>query len=213
MDDEPDREVRDPARNRDYGPSVTDEVRGRVAPSIDDAQAIAERLLAALRERGVTIEQVADDLKHPLKQVKRWTTAAKPTIPDPAIMLTICRRYHLSPSYLLLGVGPMFLSELESESGDLRAKLTAHIASALRAKQHDEHQISELLAHDRDVLARVIATYDLRIRLAPAARILGLSSEQLEFAAREIEVRLALNAPEETAEPQSRVRDGERREP
>jgi transcriptional regulator with XRE-family HTH domain len=188
---EPERDVAQPARDRDYGNRVSDELRGRIAPSADDARAFAERLVELLKLSGVTVDDVASHLKFSVRQVKQWTTAQTPTIPDAALLLALCRRYRFSATYLLLGAGPPFLDQL-APSADLGEWLSETVADRLRARDHDEESIGAILAHDRDVLARLVATYDARLRLGPIARVLGLSPELMEFATREIDVRLVV---------------------
>ena len=191
---EPEHDVVQPAHNRDYGRRVANDVRGRIASTAEDARAFAGRLVELLDGSGVTVDDVAARLKFSVRQVKQWTTAGTPTIPDPSLLLALCRAYRFSPAYLLLGAGPPSLAQL-SPSPDLKTHLRESVAEQLRARDHDESSISALLEHDGDVLARLVATYDARLRLIPAARILGLSPEQLEFATREIEVRLVVARP------------------
>jgi transcriptional regulator with XRE-family HTH domain len=153
-----------------------------------DARAFAKRLDEALRERGVSLDDFALRTGHPRRQVATWTTSQNPKIPDPAILIAICRGFALSANHLLLGVGP---SDLDAVVGrkTLSDELRETLRQALFARGHELPPIDAMLKRDGDVLQRLIDVYSLRLGLVYTATLFGLTEEQLSFAAKETETR------------------------
>lgn len=183
-------------RETEFGTSVAKRKRGRRAPDDFTAKGFASRLKKVLTDKGITPDEIArrlgydpTDRSH-VRQIQRWTTPTNPTIPDAALLMAICAEFRISANYLLFGTGGEGFNA-SGPVGELGERLAVALRDELRARHPNYPDLVEvILKRDSDVFRRLVDVYDLRVRLEAAAPVLGLSPRQLQFAHREIEVRL-----------------------
>lgn len=169
---------------------------GRRATSDVAARGFASRLKRVLAERGLALDTIAgrlgydpSDRSH-LRQIQRWTTAAKPSIPDPPLLMAICAEFRISADYLLFGIGGEGLDR-SVPRGVLSEELAVALREELRAKDPSYPELIEkVLKRDGDLFRRLVDVYHLRVLLEAAGPVLGLSDTHISFASREIELRL-----------------------
>jgi len=178
----------------ELGKRVWDKRRGRVGSGELESRAFARRLVDALSAVGRSVSDLADVLGYSRRQVATWTTSQNPKVPDPAILIAICRTFEISPTYLLLGKGVPSLGATV-ERAALESEVRSNVRAALLARGHEASAIDDLFVEDGDLIRRLTDTYHLRLRLAPVVRLLGLTADELKFIVREIEVRLVRIAP------------------
>ncbi len=105
----------------------------------DRSEAIA-RAQAVRKEHGISIEEIANFVGVSASTFRRWENRSYEASPTSRQMAAICRRYNMSPSWVLMGIGLRDLDKSKEEH-------------AINTASEIVHQLSELSATAGGVVA------------------------------------------------------------
>ena len=67
------------------------------------------------KERGLTVEQLADYIGVSSATIRRWENRSHISSPSTRQIIALCKLYEVSPSWLLMGIGAKYMKEVEAE--------------------------------------------------------------------------------------------------
>jgi transcriptional regulator with XRE-family HTH domain len=91
------------------------------------------RAQAVRKELGIGIEEIADIVGVSASTFRRWENRSYEASPTARQMAAICNRYNMSPSWMLMGIGPRELDKSKEEHAITTASDVVHQLSELSA--------------------------------------------------------------------------------